>query len=114
MIRSYAKELPPSTRREHWVTSQSVFFSAFPAPSSDDAAEFIRLEQSTGTWSIVPALALALGAFGDALIAGDMAAARGWLARDVELGPDLETRLRAAQSTRHRSSRSRAWASSAW
>ena len=30
-----------------------------------------------------------------------MAAARRWLARDVELGPDLETRLRAAQSTRH-------------
>jgi len=75
--------------------------AAFPAPSSDDAAEFIRLEQSTGTWSITPALAQALTAFGDALIAGDTSGARRWLAPDVELGPALDTRLRAAQSTRH-------------
>ena len=32
------------------------------APLSDDAAEFIRLEQSTGTWPIAPALAQALAA----------------------------------------------------
>jgi hypothetical protein len=75
--------------------------TAPPAPLSDDAAEFIRLEQSTGTWPIAPALAQALGAFGDALIAGDVPAARRWLAPEVELGPDLETRLRAAQGGRH-------------
>lgn len=72
-----------------------------PAPLSDDAAEFIRLEQSTGTWPIAPALAQALGAFGDALMVGDPAAARRWLAPEVELGPDLETRLRRAQGGRH-------------
>ena len=66
-----------------------------PAPLSDDAAEFIRLEQSAGKWPIAPALAQALGAFGDALIAADTAAARRWLAPDLELSPDLETRLRA-------------------
>jgi len=73
-----------------------------PAALSDDAAEFIRLEQSTGTWAIAPALAQALDAFGDALIAGDTPAARRWLAPDVELGPDLEARLRRAQGRRHR------------
>ncbi len=71
------------------------------APLSDDAAEFIRLEQSTGTWPIAPALALALGALGEALIAGDVAAARGWLSPDVELGPELEARLRRAEGGRH-------------
>ena len=76
--------------------------AAFPAPLSDDAAEFIRLEQSTGTWSIVPELAQALTTFGDALIAGDTAAARRWLAPEVELGPDLETRLKAVAGGRHR------------
>ncbi|HEX9747911.1 MAG TPA: hypothetical protein VGB86_05835 [Methylomirabilota bacterium] len=76
--------------------------AAPPAPLSDDAAEFIRLERSTGTWPIAPALAQALGAFGDALIAGDTPAARRWLAPDVELGPDLEARLRRAQGRRHR------------
>jgi len=75
--------------------------AAPPAPLSDDAAEFIRLEQSTGTWPIAPALAQALGAFGDALMVGDPAAARRWLAPEVELGPDLETRLRRAQGGRH-------------
>jgi hypothetical protein len=75
--------------------------AAPPAPLSDDAAEFIRLEQSTGTWPIAPALAQALGAFGDALMVGDPAAARRWLASEVELGPDLETRLRRAQGGRH-------------
>jgi hypothetical protein len=76
--------------------------AAFPAPLSDDAAEFIRLEQSTGTWSIVPELAQALTTFGDALIAGDTAAARRWLAPEVELGPDLATRLQAVAGGRHR------------
>jgi hypothetical protein len=74
---------------------------AQPAPLSDDAAEFIRLEQSTGTWPIAPALAQALTALADALIAGDVAAARRWLAPEVELGPDLEARLRGAQGSRY-------------
>jgi hypothetical protein len=75
--------------------------AAPPAPLSDDATEFIRLEQSTGTWPIVPALAQALSALGDSLIAGDTTAARRWLTPEVELGPDLETRLRNAQVSRH-------------
>jgi hypothetical protein len=75
--------------------------AASPAALSDDAAEFIRLEQSTGTWAIAPALAQAIAAFGDALIAGDVAAARRWLAPEVELGPDLEARLRGAQGRDH-------------
>ncbi len=74
---------------------------AQPAPLSDDAAEFIRLEQSTGTWPIAPALAQALTALGDALITGDVAAAGRWLAPEVELGPDLEARLRGAQGSRY-------------
>lgn len=79
-----------------------VSAAAAPAmPLSDDAAEFIRLEQTTGTWPIAPALAQALEAFGDALIAGDAAAARGWLAPEVELGPDLEARLRGAPGGGH-------------
>ncbi|HSL51781.1 MAG TPA: hypothetical protein VK878_22160 [Candidatus Deferrimicrobiaceae bacterium] len=74
--------------------------AAPPAPLSDDAAEFIRLEQSAGTWPIAPALAQALSGFGDALIAGDASVARRWLAPEVELGPDLQTRLRGAQVSR--------------
>ncbi|MFI5326475.1 MAG: hypothetical protein ACHQ7H_09605, partial [Candidatus Rokuibacteriota bacterium] len=38
---------------------------------------------------------------GDALIVGDVAAARRWLAPEVELGPDLEARLRGAQGRGH-------------
>ena len=72
-----------------------------PAPLSDDAAEFIRLEQSTGTWPIAPALAQALGAFGDALLAGDVAGVRRWLAPEVDLAADLETRLHAGHGGRH-------------
>jgi hypothetical protein len=72
-----------------------------PAPLSDDAAEFIRLEQSTGTWPIAPALAEALAAFGDALIAGEVAAARPWLTPEIALGPDLGGRLHRAQVDRH-------------
>jgi hypothetical protein len=72
-----------------------------PAPLSDDAAEFIRLEQSTGTWPIAPALAGALAAFGDALIAREVGAARRWLAPEVELDPHLDGRLHPAQVDRH-------------
>jgi hypothetical protein len=73
-----------------------------PAPLSDDAGEFIRLEQSVGAWPIGPELAAALRAFGDALTAGDLGAARRWLASEIALGPDLEGRLRGAQGGSHR------------
>jgi len=73
-----------------------------PAPLSDDAREFIRLEQSVGAWPIGPELAAALRAFGDALTAGDLDAARRWLASEVVLGPDLEGRLRGVPDGRHR------------
>lgn len=73
-----------------------------PVPLSDDAREFIRLEQSAGAWPIGPELAAALRAFGDALTAGDLAAALSWLAPEVALGPDLEGRLRGAQGGPHR------------
>ncbi len=76
--------------------------AAPPAPLSDDAREFIRLEQSAGAWPIVPELAAALRAFGDALTAGDLTAARPWLASEVALGLDLEGQLRGAQGGRHR------------
>jgi len=78
--------------------------SAGPAPAislSDDAAEFIRLERSTGAWAMAPELVRALRAFGDALVAGDAASARRWLAPGVALGSDLESRLRAVPGGRH-------------
>jgi hypothetical protein len=79
--------------------------SAAPPPAvplSDDALEFVRLEQATGTWPIPPELAQALRSLGDALIAPDPAAARGWLAPGVELGALLEHRLPALAGGRHR------------
>ncbi|HSE04061.1 MAG TPA: hypothetical protein VLK35_07910, partial [Methylomirabilota bacterium] len=74
--------------------------AAPPAALSDDAAEFIRLEQSTGTWPIAPELARALAAFGEALTAGDPAVARRWLAPGAEVAPDLEAQLRGARGGR--------------
>ena len=75
---------------------------ATAAPLSDDAREFIRLEQATGAWPIAPELAAALGAFGDALATGDPEGARRWLEPAVETGPDLQGRLLAARGGRHR------------
>jgi hypothetical protein len=72
------------------------------APLSDDAREFIRLERATGAWPITPDLAAAVGAFGDALAAGDLAAIRRWLEPAVTAGADLEARLLAARGGRHR------------
>jgi hypothetical protein len=71
-------------------------------PLSDDAREFIRLEQATGAWPIAPELAAALVAFGDAGAAGDPAGARRWLDPAVETGPELQGRLLAARGGRHR------------
>jgi len=74
-----------------------------PAPAlSDDAAEFIRLERATQGWPIAPELAAALDAFGEALAAGDLGRARGWLDPTAATGPDLEERLLAARGGRHR------------
>jgi hypothetical protein len=74
---------------------------AVPAvPLSDDAAQFIQLEQSTGTWPIPPELTRALLAFGEALASGDPAAVGRWLAPEATLGPDLESRLRALAGRR--------------
>jgi hypothetical protein len=46
---------------------------------SDDAEELIRLERSLSRWPMPDALRSAVRAFGDALLAGDTAAARRWL-----------------------------------
>jgi len=75
---------------------------ATEAPLSDDAHEFIRLEQATGAWPIAPELAAGLGAFGDALAAGDAEGARRWIDPSVETGPDLQSRLLVARGGRHR------------
>ena len=76
--------------------------AAPPAPLSDDAAEFIRLEQSTGTWPIAPALAQALGAFGDALIAGDVGRGPALARARGGAGPGSRERgSRGAQGGRH-------------
>ena len=73
-----------------------------PPSLSDDAAEFVRLEQSTGTWPIAAGLAAAIGAFGDALVAGDAAAWTRWLAADAMSHPDAAARLGPARGGRHR------------
>jgi hypothetical protein len=71
--------------------------AAVPAPAlSDAAAEFIRLEQSGGAWPVPPELANGLRAFGEALVSGDLAAARRWLGAEVEPIADLEGWLRSA------------------
>ena len=72
------------------------------APLSDDAREFIRLEQATARWPIAPELAGALDNFGAALAAGDPDAARRWLDPTVEPGADLTARLLEARGTRPR------------
>jgi hypothetical protein len=73
-----------------------------PVALSDDAAEFIRLEQSSGTWPIAPELDRALGAFADALTAGDATAARRWAAPDLDLGEDVERALGRLAGGGHR------------
>lgn len=75
---------------------------AVPASPSDDASEFIRLERSTGTWPIAPALAAALAAFGDALVAGDAAGRHRWLAPDAVSGPEAAAVLGRVRGGRHR------------
>src|SRR5262245_41591641 len=66
-----------------------------PAPSrpSDDARQFIRLEQSPTRWPVPEALARALDGLGRALVAGDAVDVGRWLAPGVDGGADLATRL---------------------
>jgi hypothetical protein len=79
-----------------------AFGDAVPAALSDDAAEFVRLERSTVTWPIAPELAVAIAAFGDALVACDAAAWTRWLAADAVSDPDAAARLGHARGGRHR------------
>jgi hypothetical protein len=72
------------------------------APLSDDAHEFIRLEQATAPGPLDAALAAALDGFGAALAAGDVEAARRWLDPALEPGADLEARLQGARGPRPR------------
>jgi hypothetical protein len=59
--------------------------SAPPAAAmNDDARQFIRLEQSPTRWPMPDALARALRAFGDALVARDAAGVERWLAPSLE------------------------------
>jgi hypothetical protein len=82
--------------------SRAVRGAESPAPLSDDAAEFIRLEQSAGTWALPSELAEAVRAFGDALGAGDLPGARRWLAPDLATAAELEADLRRPAGGRHR------------
>jgi len=75
---------------------------AATVPLSDDASEFIRLERSTTEWRIAPELAAALAGFGDALVAGDLAGARRWLAADAVPSPEATARLGDARGAQHR------------
>jgi hypothetical protein len=68
----------------------------------DDAQTFIRLERSTGAWSIPRELESALKEFGDALVAGDLAALGRWLLPGSGLGDVLESALLAARFGSHR------------
>ncbi len=69
---------------------------------SDDAREFIRLEQS-GRGSAVPDdLAATLRSFGDALVSGDGAAVSRWLLPDAAWNAEIDARIKTAAPTSHR------------
>ena len=68
----------------------------------DDAQTFIRLERSTGTWSIPRELERALKEFGDALVAGDHTALGRWLLPGSGPGDVLDSALPAARFGSHR------------
>ncbi len=68
--------------------------SPSPAPAlNDDARQFIRLEQSPAHWPMPEALEGALQAFGDALVAQDIAAANRWLTPGSTWGTDVDAAL---------------------
>ncbi len=85
--------LPPAVRVDPATLASSL---------SDDAREFIRLEQSARPWTVPEDLKDALQAFGDALIAGDWAAGRRWLVPGAPWSDAIEPRLTSAAPRTHR------------
>lgn len=69
---------------------------------SDDAREFIRLEQSGRGWTVPEDLAAALRSFGDALVAADAATLRRWLLPDAAWNQEIDARLKSAAPRSHR------------
>jgi hypothetical protein len=70
-------------------------------PLSDDPRQFIRLEQSPTRWPVPHALASALQAFGDALVARDAAGIDRWLAPLVENRAAVVALLAGIGADRH-------------
>ena len=66
-----------------------------------EAEEFIRLETRPARWPMPDDLRLAVAAMGDALVAGDRAAVRRWLAAEVPEGEAGDAALAAARFTAH-------------
>ena len=89
------------------VTGRGVPSPADPAGAppaaamNDDARQFIRLEQSPTRWPMPDALASALRAFGDALVARDAAGVERWLAPAIENRPVIAALLAGVGVDRH-------------
>jgi hypothetical protein len=80
----------------------AILAAPAPADLSDDAREFVRLETVTAAWAVPEALADALRAFAEALIARDEAALRRWCAPGLELSEPVLTFVKTAEATSHR------------
>jgi hypothetical protein len=72
------------------------------APLSDDAREFIRLEQIGRSWSVPEELKNAVEAFGRALVGDDPAAARRWLIPGAAWNEAIEPMLERVAPKSHR------------
>jgi hypothetical protein len=72
------------------------------APLSDDAREFIRLEQIGRLWSVPEELKSAVEAFGGALVGDDPAAARRWLIPGAAWSEAIEPVLERVAPKSHR------------
>jgi hypothetical protein len=68
---------------------------------SDDAREFIRLEQATGAWPVPGDLERAQRGFAEALVTGDDAALAPWLVPGLELEATPWSLLRDGRYSRH-------------
>jgi len=68
---------------------------------SDDAREFVQLEQSGRGWAVPEDLAAALGCFGDALVAADAPAVRRWLLPDATWNAEIDARLKSVAPRSH-------------
>ena len=82
-------------------TRSTAEAAAAPVELSDDARQFIRLEQATGTWPIPADLEKAQHAFADALVAGDDAALSSLLVPDLTLDASVSALLRCASYSHH-------------